>query len=78
MGDGYNFRQLKDHILSLSNAATCEAAVKEWSLTGIYESDDPETCPCGHFPILEICAIHGELHLAPFHHRTRRPTGWFS
>ena len=61
MGDGYNLRQLKDHILSLSNSATWDVAVKEWSLTGIHESDEPETCPCGHFPILEICAIHNRV-----------------
>jgi hypothetical protein len=61
MGDGYNFRQLKEHILSLSKAAVWEVAVKEWSLTGIHEADEPESCPCGHFPILEICAIHNRV-----------------
>lgn len=61
MGDGYNLQQLKAHILPLSSAATWEAAVKEWSLTGIHESDDPETCPCGHFPIVEICSIHNQV-----------------
>jgi hypothetical protein len=61
MGDGYNFQQLKAHILPLSNAATWEVAVKEWSLTGIHEADEPETCPCGHFPIIEICSIHNRV-----------------
>lgn len=61
MGDGYNFQQLKAHILPLSNAATWEIAVKEWSLTGIHEADEPETCPCGHFPILEVCSIHNRV-----------------
>lgn len=58
MGDGYNFQQLKKHILPLSNATTWEVAVKEWSLVGIHEADEPETCPCGHYPIIEICSIH--------------------
>ena len=31
------------------------------SLTGIHEADEPETCPCGHFPIMEICSIHNRV-----------------
>ena len=31
MGDGYNFQQLKKHILPLSGAAAWEVVVKEWS-----------------------------------------------
>jgi hypothetical protein len=61
MGDGYNFQLLKAHILPLSGAKTWEVVVKEWSLTGIHEVDEPETCPCGHFPIIEICSIHNRL-----------------
>jgi len=61
MGDGYSFQQLKAHILPLSNAAIWEVAAKEWSLTGIHEADEPETCPCGHFPIMEICTIHNRV-----------------
>jgi hypothetical protein len=61
MGDGYNFQQLKAHILPLSSAVTWEVAVREWSLTGIHETDEAETCPCGHFPIMEICSIHNRV-----------------
>lgn len=61
MGDGYNFHQLKAHILPLSKAPTWEIAAKEWSLTGIHEADEPETCPCGHFPIMEICSIQNRV-----------------
>lgn len=61
MGDGYNFQQLKAHILSLSDAAIWEVAVKEWSLVGIHEADDPDTCACGHFPIIEICSIRNRI-----------------
>jgi hypothetical protein len=61
MGDSYNFQQLKAHILPLSKADIWEMAAKEWSLTGIHEADEPETCPCGHFPIMEICSIHNRV-----------------
>lgn len=61
MGDGYSFQQLKAHILPLSKTAIWEIAVKEWSLTGIHEADEPDTCPCGHFPIIEICSIHNRI-----------------
>lgn len=55
--DGYNFRQLRDAILPLSEASNWETARKEWSLVDIYEADEPQTCRCGHFPIIEICQI---------------------
>ena len=61
MEDGYNFLQLKAHILPLSSANTWEVAVKEWSLVGIHEAEGPESCPCGHFPIIEICSIHNRV-----------------
>jgi hypothetical protein len=61
MGDGYNLQQLKAHVLPLSNATTWGVAVKEWGLTGIHEADEPETCPCGHFPIVEICSIRNRV-----------------
>jgi hypothetical protein len=57
MGDGYNFRQLKGEILALSRATDWEVAKKEWRLVEISEADDPETCLCGHFPIIELCTI---------------------
>lgn len=57
MGEGYNFKQLRERILALSKAADWEVARKEWGLVGVYESDEPETCLCGHFPIVEICEI---------------------
>jgi hypothetical protein len=61
MGDGYNLLQLKAHILPLSSAGRWDVAVKEWSLVGIHEADEPEACPCGHFPIIEICSIHNRV-----------------
>ena len=57
MGDGYNFQQLKAAILALSRATDWEVAKKEWRLVEISEADEPETCLCGHFPIIELCTI---------------------
>ncbi|MBN9567767.1 MAG: hypothetical protein J0H79_09185 [Alphaproteobacteria bacterium] len=57
MGDGYNFQQLKAAILTLSRATDWEVAKKEWRLVEISEADEPETCLCGHFPIIELCTI---------------------
>lgn len=61
MGEGYNFRQLSAAILKLSNAQDWEMARKEWVLTDIHEADEPETCLCGHFPIIEICQIYNRI-----------------
>ncbi|MBO9421665.1 MULTISPECIES: hypothetical protein [Stappiaceae] len=57
MGDGYNFAQLKKAILAMSRATDWEVAKKEWKLVGISEASEPETCLCGHFPIVELCTI---------------------
>lgn len=57
MGDGYNFQQLKAAILPLSKATDWEVAKKEWKLIEVSEADEPETCPCGHYPIIELCTI---------------------
>jgi len=32
----------------------------EWKLEEIYESDESETCLCGHFPIKEICVLQNK------------------
>lgn len=61
MGEGHNFKQLRDGILVLSNATDWEVAQKEWSLVNVYEADEPETCLCGHFPIMEICQISNRI-----------------
>lgn len=57
MGDGYNFQQLKAAILQLSKATDWEVAKREWKLVEISEADEPETCLCGHYPIVELCTI---------------------
>jgi hypothetical protein len=54
--DGYG---LTEEILALSVADTWDAARREWELSHVYRvpADDPGTCLCGHFPILEHCVI---------------------
>lgn len=61
MGDGYNFKQLRDAILKLSEASEWEVARKEWGLISVSEAEEPETCLCGHYPIIEICTISNTL-----------------
>jgi hypothetical protein len=61
MSDGYNFETLKREILSLSRATDWEVAKKEWRLTAISEAEEPETCLCSHFPIIELCTISNRI-----------------
>ncbi|MBE0556316.1 MAG: hypothetical protein IH628_03705 [Proteobacteria bacterium] len=60
MSDGYNFENLKREILSRSHAQDWEVAKREWHLVEISEADEPETCLCGHTPIIELCTIHNK------------------
>ncbi len=52
--------KLIQEIISLSVADTWEFAKSEWELSEIYFSDEPETCLCGHFPIIELCEIRNK------------------
>jgi len=61
MGDGYNFVRLRQEILARSKALDWETARKEWGLVTIFEADEPETCLCGHYPIIEICEIANRI-----------------
>jgi hypothetical protein len=60
-GGGHNFAQLKAAILKLSKATDWETARKEWRLSNVYDSDEPDTCLCGHYPIIEICEIENTV-----------------
>lgn len=50
------FKLIKE-IISLSVSDTWEIAKTEWELNEIYFADEPETCLCGHFPIIELCEL---------------------
>jgi hypothetical protein len=49
--------QLTTEILKLSVAQTWNEARREWSLEEVYKTDEPETCLCGHYPIIELCIL---------------------
>lgn len=63
MAEAYNFERLKSAILELSHADDWQAAKKEWELRGINQADpdEPETCLCGHHPIIELCELRNRL-----------------
>lgn len=49
--------QLTTELLKLSRSQNWDEAKLEWELVDIERVEDPETCLCGHYPILEICTI---------------------
>lgn len=53
--------QLKEEILKLSQSKAWTVAKLEWTLIAIYLSEEADTCPCGHYPIKEICRIKNNL-----------------
>lgn len=53
--------QLTTEIIKLSNAHAWDAAKLEWVLLEVYEAEEPETCLCGHFPIIELCVLQNKL-----------------
>jgi hypothetical protein len=60
MDEGHNFANLKAHVLGMSVSDHWESAKLEWELDHVEvldvdEGAPPETCPCGHFPIVEMC-----------------------
>ena len=49
--------KLFQEIIALSEADNWEEAKKEWDLDSVYESEEPLTCLCGHYPIINICLL---------------------
>lgn len=49
--------KLGQEIVARSVAQVWDAAKMEWGLDEVYEADEPETCLCGHFPIIELCVL---------------------
>ncbi|MAF97489.1 MAG: hypothetical protein CMH26_02520 [Micavibrio sp.] len=49
--------KLTQNIIALSNSKVWDSAKLEWRLIEVYEADEPETCLCGHFPIIEVCVL---------------------
>ncbi|KVL10865.1 hypothetical protein [Burkholderia cepacia] len=53
--------KLTAEIIARSKAKTWDLAKTEWSLAEVYEAEEPETCLCGHFPIIEICTLKNRI-----------------
>lgn len=49
--------KLIEEILKMSNATSWEYAKLEWFLLEVIESEEFETCLCGHYPIKELCEL---------------------
>jgi len=47
-------------IIKRSVTRAWDQAKLEWSLLEVYEADEPETCLCGHFPIIELCVLKND------------------
>jgi hypothetical protein len=56
-GDGMSEYKLTENIIALSNSDIWDVAKLEWRLKEVYEAGKPETCLCGHFPIIEVCVL---------------------
>lgn len=52
--------QLTHEILARSTAIAWDAAKLEWTLYEVFESDEPGTCLCGHYPIIENCVLRNK------------------
>lgn len=52
---------LTNKILELSHSKIWSEAAKEWDCVDVYEVSTPESCLCGHFPIIEVCEIKNKI-----------------
>jgi hypothetical protein len=52
--------KLTSEIMSRSVGPTWDEAKLEWELENINIAEEPSTCLCGHFPIVELCTIHNK------------------
>lgn len=53
--------KLSTEIVNLSNSDIWDIAKNEWTFDSVYESEEPQTCLCGHFPIVNICVIRNTV-----------------
>jgi len=49
--------KLTKNIIELSFSNEWDTAKLEWILHEVYEAEEPNTCLCGHFPIIETCVL---------------------
>lgn len=55
--------RLITEIIERSEATNWDQAKMEWGLAEVYQADEPETCLCGHYPIVELCVLRNKLNL---------------
>lgn len=48
---------LKRAIMALSDSPTWADAAGEWELATVWLEDEPGTCLCSHYPIIEHCLL---------------------
>ena len=53
--------KLTTDIVARSVSSVWDAAKLEWTLHEVYQAEDPDTCVCGHFPIIELCVLRNKL-----------------
>jgi hypothetical protein len=53
--------KLAGEIIERSQSKIWDVAKLEWALSEVYEAEAPETCLCGHFPIIEICVLRNKI-----------------
>lgn len=49
--------KLTSEIIARSMSSAWDTAKLEWALHEVYQAEAPETCLCGHFPIIELCVL---------------------
>ena len=49
--------QLTTRLIDLSVEDVWDEAKLEWALESVWREDEPDTCLCGHYPIIEICLL---------------------
>jgi len=53
---GAEYKLFKE-IEKVSDATNWNDIKKEWALVGVYEAEEPSTCLCEKYPIIEICVL---------------------
>lgn len=53
--------KLSSEIINLSESTSWDSAKLEWDLQEIYEAEEPDTCLCGHYPIIETCVLKNKI-----------------
>jgi len=54
----HNFLKLRREIISRSEGDLWSDARGEWRLVNVFFAEEPQTCLCGHNPIIECCVLY--------------------